>query len=414
MNAPDVLNQRTPVLFLAYVYPPDQYSGAARPHRLAKYLKRLGHQVSVLAAGEEPGFTSQGDDVYRVQGEFDHLPRKSRMEQVFRLSLFPYDEGATWIPRVVRTAKRWMKDGQQPVVISTSPPVTTHIAALWLKQKYGMRWFADFRDPLSGNPFRTIPRVKFFDNVIQNRVFRNADVLIANTEPVAEMWRAEHPEYGGKIRVLWNGFDPDTVATAAPIPPRKFKVLAQVGSIYGTRQPTLLLASLERLVAANRLSPEEFRVQLIGPANLDAGAASRLGNLTASGILEFKPETVPSAEARHIISQTDYLLLLDVLGREGGLQVPAKLFEYIAIGRPILALTTPGSPVEYILSHSGIPHVVLHTGMSHEKIDSELLRFLALDSTPVRASIEYEQQFDPAAQARMLSDWIQDSREQVR
>jgi glycosyltransferase involved in cell wall biosynthesis len=407
MNAPDVLKHRTPVLFLAYVYPPDQYSGAARPHRLAKYLKRLGHRVSVLAAGEKPGFASQGDDVYRVQGEFDHLPRKSRMEQVFRLSLFPYDEGATWIPRVVSTAKRWVTDGPRPVVISTSPPVTTHIAALWLKQKYGLRWFADFRDPLAGNPFRTIPRVKFLDNVIENRIFRNADLLIANTEPVAEMWREKHRQAAGKVRVLWNAFDPETVAAAAPIPARTFKVLAQVGSIYGTRQPTLLLASIERLLAANRISPEAFRVQLIGPANLDAGAASRIDRLTSSGILEFKPETVPSSEARRIISQTDYLLLLDVLGREGGLQVPAKLFEYIAIGRPILALTIPGSPVEYILSHSGIPHVVIHADMSKETIDRELLRFLALDSTPVQASTKFEQQFDPAAQARMLSGWIE-------
>jgi hypothetical protein len=63
--------------------------------------------------------------------------------------------------------------------------------------------------------------------------------------------------------------------------------------------------------------------------------------------------------------------------------------------------------VEYILSHSGIPHVVIHADMSKETIDRELLRFLALDSTPVQASTEFEQQFDPAAQARMLSGWIE-------
>src|SRR5262249_33702287 len=48
------------------------------------------------------------------------------------------------------------------------------------------------------------------------------------------------------------------------------------------------------------------------------------------------------------------LLLMDTPGRRAG--VPAKLYEYIGAGRPILALAERESDVAWVLHESGIPH----------------------------------------------------------
>ena len=54
--------------------------------------------------------------------------------------------------------------------------------------------------------------------------------------------------------------------------------------------------------------------------------------------------------------QADLLLLLDTPGRRAG--VPAKLYEYIGAGRPILALAEPESDVAWVLRESGVAHRV--------------------------------------------------------
>ena len=67
---------KPPLFMLAYVYPPDNYVGAERHARFAKYLQRAGYSVSVIAAMPEDGCRAEGN-VYRVRGELEHAPRKT-------------------------------------------------------------------------------------------------------------------------------------------------------------------------------------------------------------------------------------------------------------------------------------------------------------------------------------------------
>ena len=71
--------------------------------------------------------------------------------------------------------------------------------------------------------------------------------------------------------------------------------------------------------------------------------------------MECNEALVPRAEAIRETAQADYLLLLDLTGLKQNIQVPAKIFDYLRIGRPILAFTTKASPSEWILELSGVP-----------------------------------------------------------
>ena len=78
--------------------------------------------------------------------------------------------------------------------------------------------------------------------------------------------------------------------------------------------------------------------------------------------------------------------LLDIAPGNTKLQVPAKLFDYIRIGRPILAFTAAGSAVEYILSRSGIDHVIIHNEAEPSDVDAGMLRFMEVKPSEKRAS----------------------------
>jgi hypothetical protein len=290
------------------------------------------------------------------------------------------------------------------VLLSTSPPLTTHLAALWLKLRYGWKWIADFRDPLVGNPFRKQRWVVCSDRILERLFFRYADALIANTDPVAELWRARYPQWLGKVHVLWNGFDPEDETGPRPLPTRTYRVLAHVGSMYGDRHPNLVLGSVARLIQQGRLAPERLRIQLIGPVSPQAQPHPRLAEtLRASGCLEINAKLVPRAEAGRIIGEADQLLLLDVLNAKAGLQVPGKLFEYIRIGRPILASTTENSPVERILKASGVPYACIYENLPEAESDRRVLAFLQLPVQPVHPSAWFHETFAAEGQARKLS-----------
>jgi glycosyltransferase involved in cell wall biosynthesis len=401
-------SSRKPVLLISYYYPPDTQSGAARPHRFAKYLRRLGHPVTILAAGPETDPVTDGD-VHRLRGGGIRYPRQDTaafIERCFRQTLFVHDPGGTWAWRVADYAARWIRNAaEQPVVISTAPPATCHAAGYLLKKRHGVRWIADFRDPMTGNPFRPGRMASFFDRPLERRFFEAADVIIANTDAVEKMWVQRRPDLKHKFHVIWNGFDPEEPLASQPLPPRPQRVLAHIGVIYGDRDPNLLLRSFARLVQSGRVNPASVRLELTGSIDFNLLDAEATQALKERGSFESR-ESVPRAEAQRLMATADYLLLLDVISDKAGLQVPAKIFEYVRIGRPVIACTTSGSPVDRILAQSGLSYTALYPDLPPEQTDERLLRALESNSDPRPPSAWFCENFDARGQAETLSRMI--------
>jgi hypothetical protein len=397
------------VLLLAYWYPPENTSGAARPYRFVRYLPQFGIQPRTLAAAfeDEPPLVDSVQRTPALDSPFaDRLcSRIARLTQRF---LLPYNDQLQWVPHAIAAGLRSWEREPFDAVFSTSPPLATHMAAMELKRRLGIRWVADFRDPLLDNPFRNRQWAFPYDAIVERQILGTADAVVANTEGMAEIWRIRYPQWSPKIHVIWNGYDPADDVAPAPIETRPYRVIAHVGTLYGGRHPAALLASLERLIATGSLCAETIRVQLTGP--IENGLMERhcaaFESLTKRGILQYDGRLVPPAEARRVLSTSEYLLLLDLNECDTGLQVPAKLFEYIRIGRPILVFTARYSQVHRIVETSGIPHRFVFTGTPAVEIDRQVLSFVQLPTNPMEPSDCFRNQFDcipqTAALARLL------------
>jgi glycosyltransferase involved in cell wall biosynthesis len=338
----------------------------------------------------------------------------ARLTQRF---LLPYNDGLPWAVHVLLEAESVLARRPIAAILSTSPPVGIHLAALRIKRRHRLPWIADFRDPIRGNPFRSRRWIYPYDRMVENRIVRHADALVANTDVVAEMWGRHHPEAVDKIHTLWNGFDPDDRARPLPPPPRDRRVLAHVGSLGPGRQPDVLLPSLVRLVESGELAADSFRVQLVGRIQNGRleGDRSAEDKLRAWGCLEYDGHAVPRAEAQRAGAEADYLLLLDLNDEGASLQVPAKVFEYVQIGRPILAFTTRrDSPTERILRGSGVPYQIVHQDTPPDEVDRRVLRLFALPTEPVRPSAWFEEHFDGRKQVRDLARLLDELCEQAR
>jgi hypothetical protein len=189
-------------------------------------------------------------------------------------------------------------------------------------------------------------------------------------------------------------------------------VLSHIGELYGGRNVAPLLESLARLIAQGRLPAGSVCVRLIGPAEARAlPNAEFLGRARAEGWLELITEQIPKREALQIARSSDGLLLLQL---RSSVHVPAKIFEYLQIGRPILAFIQPNSPAERILDQSGVPYRCVYPGSTPETIDNTVAEFFSLPATVVAANSWFEEQFNAENQTRILDAIIRSPAQRTR
>jgi glycosyltransferase involved in cell wall biosynthesis len=395
------------VLLLAFHFPPDNASGAARPNRFFQYLPEFGYQPEVITAASSPNPLAHVHFVPAPTRSPNRRTAAGLREMVLRKFVFPNDEGVLWADSAARFAGALHRSEPVAAVISTFPPVNTHLAALRLKQRYRLPWIADFRDPMLGNPFRSSDYMAgVAAQFLEPRIFRKADAILSVTDVISENWRRQYPQHADKIHTLWNGFDPSERISPLPIPPRQARVMAHVGNLYGFRHPAFVLASVQRLLERSFLAPGQVRVHLVGELDEDIrrAHAELFADLETRQAIEYT-NSLPRPEALRIMGEADYLLLVDMVGG-GGYAVPAKLFEYLRIGRPILAVTPRNSPVERILESSKVPYRTVHPDDDPARVDEQVLQLLQLPSEPVAPSAWFEETFDgrrqTAAVARLL------------
>jgi glycosyltransferase involved in cell wall biosynthesis len=397
------------VLLVAYWYPPENESGALRPARFSKYLPRYGFTAQILSAPLSSGRELAGN-VHRTADQ-SLPPRRgwrALLDQTLQ-RLEPYKDRLEWVVPACESARGLLAKTDIAAIVSTAPPLACHLTAWQLAKRYQLPWIADFRDPLVGNPFRTRRLGRLYDRTIEGGIVARADAVVVNTDAALTAFRQRYPASGHKFHLIWNGYDPQDDLQAAPIPSRGYKLLAHFGAVYGARHPGIVLNSLERLIRGNRADPTTIRIRLIGSIDhgepwLESGAFSFLRERHC---LEYTDCTVPRDQARQEMTSADYLLLLDLNELAASVQVPAKLFEYVRVGRPVLALTTPNSPVERILARAQTPHVCIYVDDPDAQVDRKLQGFLALPTAPVPPSEWFREQFDSVAQTSLLAALIE-------
>jgi glycosyltransferase involved in cell wall biosynthesis len=228
------------------------------------------------------------------------------------------------------------------VVLSTSPPPSTHLIAAAVARATGARWVADLRDSLLAHAHRRSDtlgtRAK---SSLHARVARvvaaRADAITCVSDAISDETRALEPR--GRVVTIANGCDFDDVAGLERRSSERFRV-THTGSFFGRRDPRPFLQALHDsgLDAVARFLGD-FR-----PADRAWAEGLGLGDR-----LELLPYA-PRAESLALQRDSEALLLLipEAGGRGRGV-LSGKVFEYMAVGRPILAVVPPdGAAAELI------------------------------------------------------------------
>ena len=229
--------------------------------------------------------------------------------------------------------------------MSTSNPVTSHLIARKLKQKYKIPWIADLRDLWTQNHFyNKFDLIKYFERRLELKTLSDPDALITVTERFADELKILHKNK--KVFCVTNGFDEDDSSKLTSKLKNKF-IITYTGILYnGKRDPSLLFKVISQLINENIINRNLIEIRFYGPK--EDWLADEIKKYNLEGIANFcgfipREEILEKQKESQIL-----LLLLDSNNKEEGVY-PAKIFEYLGARRPIIAFGGQGGIVKELL-----------------------------------------------------------------
>ncbi|HTD76721.1 MAG TPA: glycosyltransferase family 4 protein, partial [Chloroflexota bacterium] len=350
-------------------------SGSNRALAFARYLREYGWRPTVVTPGAE--WAMNRDD--RLGGEIpadvrvirtrSWEPRPhaaapasaipavgSRSASNLRLHLghlkrFP-DAHLGWLPFALGAARRASFD----VAYSSSGPFTSHLVGLALKRLTGRAWVAELRDGWYRWNRAIFPDYPAWRDRLERRLearaLRSADRVVLVTDRMAAAFRCQYADLPKEhFAVVSNGFDPAQFPTTGEPPPEHpgWNVV-HAGALYYGRSLASFLEAAARVAAADASFAHEFRLTLIG--TLDGSARAELIQRATATQVQFRGQ-LDHASTIEGMRSADALLLVANTTPGAEATVPGKLFEYLAMGRPVLAVAPPDSSTADVLQQTG-------------------------------------------------------------
>lgn len=395
------------VLVLTYRFPPQGGGGVQRTLKFVKYLPQWGW-LPVVHTVRNPHWPLRDDTllgeippevrVYRtltveferLQGAAGSLFTEAEREQspgpsgkaaspqarsflrrsgkaaanfVHRRILIP-DPQVAWILPAFLKSLYIARKGGMALMYTSSPPNSVQVLGLLLKRATNLPWVADFRDPWTEGIRRKLAyqgnhRRQRLEAALERAVLTRADHIVVTTEKTLEQFAQKYPSVSAtKFTVITNGFDPAdfSLDPAGPplFTPGEFN-LTLTGNVEAMFDAIPFFRALRELLDEDEEMRSRLKVNFIGTKRGKYDDYIKRNQLdTHVRYIAY----VPHATSLQYLAESDVLFLCQIpVYESASTKLSGKLFEYLYMRKPILALTLPGLTSE-ILSRSGLGIVV--------------------------------------------------------
>jgi glycosyltransferase involved in cell wall biosynthesis len=383
------------LLVISYFFPPDSEVGGNRVAGFCRYFPEFGIRPIVLTIDQasceavDPSLSiPDGLQIERVRPEETLLGRYKRLRvaaydsvplggsgdqnstatsskgsavrmlrnQVLAVLQYP-DMYRAWYSPAAKAGKRIGAARKLDAVLSSGPPWTSHAVASSVARRLRLPWIADFRDEWTIAPWRKQIREEqgtpgwreSLDRWTEARWLRQAVLSVCTTNQQRDAILAAHPKLkGDRVITITNGFEPQpngfAIGSATNNQP---KILLHAGQLYAGRRIESFCQAVSALIRDGRLSRSDIQVRLLGKVNpdIERGAHSSARELFDDKVIEILPR-IPRDQAQSEMRKADVLLIIQ---GQHPTAIPAKFFEYLLTGKPILALVGPGALHDIVL-----------------------------------------------------------------
>jgi hypothetical protein len=365
------------ILVISYHWPPSRSAGAQRISLFCRYLSDFGYETVVLTSGAgktsaDAGKKMKGVRVHPVDYWFNPADwaggrggRKGRgagrrggggagkrVKEFLWLNLFVPDARIGWYGPSKNAIDRLVRSESFAAVLSTAPPYTAHLLGRYAKERHGLPWVADMRDPwVENHAYNTGTRLwpaRRLNALLERRVLERADRVVCAMESQRVLLSTKVPEgTGGKFSVIHNGYDGAGVLPSLRDTGRF--TISYFGTSYEKGFPLSFIDQLGKLIEDDRDLSRDCLVRVVGET--PASIRRHLEAAIPAGNLEISPH-LPHEKFTPLLYERQLLLLVvneDPLHRYS---LPSKLFEYLPTGNPVLGIGPGDHEAAHILGET--------------------------------------------------------------
>jgi glycosyltransferase involved in cell wall biosynthesis len=336
-----------------------------RMAKLAKYLPECGWDVTVVCSDERRPEILDRElekeipaevDVLRIRGPMNRIGgratrsvagatwsgRRSRAATLAiragRSILIP-DRFLGWSAAVSRLSARRL--GRPEVIISSGAPHSTHLAGARLAHRHGLPLVVDLRDDWAGDPFgmNVAPWQDPVNRRLEAYCLRRATRITVVNDLMRDRLAARYPDLEDRIVSIPNGFDPADVEglrPRSPVPEGERVTFIHAGRLRDSQSIDPFYEALGRIEAE---TPGRVGLRLVGHVESGHLATAR-ANLPPAALRVDPP--VPHREAMELLAGSDVLVAVVEGGGAGPATMTGKIYEYLALRRPVLVLGPSG------------------------------------------------------------------------
>lgn len=371
------------VLIIAYYWPPSGGGGVQRWLKFTKYLPQNGWNPIVVVP-KDPEYPvidkSLEDDIpkeatviklpiWEPYGIFKKLTGRKKEEKVntgllfdekkqsltekislwIRGNILIPDPRVFWVKPSAKRLKKLIPEIKPDFIITTGTPHSVHLIGKSIKKQFpNIPWLADLRDPWANldmlDQFYTSAWAKNRQLKLEHKVLTMANVVTT----VSPTWAKElQAKTETPVHCITNGYDSEDFKDYNSNVVNNDFVISHVGIINSYRNPEPLWLALEELCNEEPGFADKLKLQIIGIT--DSGLGKSLDKFP-----QLKERTSVTGYISHekVIkkyqSSACLLLLLNNTKNSNG-HIPGKFFEYLASGKPVLAIAPVDSDVAGII-----------------------------------------------------------------
>ena len=368
------------VLIITYYWPPSGGGGVQRWLKFAKYLPEFGWEPIVFTP-ENPDFDIKdesllkdvSDDlevikfpIWEPYGVYKKLSGKKAVDQgevsgKGRLSVFKKlsvwirgnffipDPKVFWVKPASEFLLSYIRSSNIQHIITTGPPHSMHLIGSRLKKRIpSLNWVADFRDPWSELDLFETYRMN--TSTKKKHLRLENDVLLAATQvlTVSEHWKVDFQRLGAKqLAVVTNGYDEKDIPSVSAFSSEKFRI-SHIGMLNEFRNPQNLWLALREIAMETPGFLVDLELNFIGIGN--DSVLNRLKQDEVLGEKLMVQGAIPHDLVFEEYAKSAVLLLIINQSRNAEGHNPGKLFEYLAMKRPILCIGPEEGDAATILS----------------------------------------------------------------
>lgn len=405
--------RRRRVLLVTYTFPPVGGAGVQRVAKFAKYLPSHGWDVSVLTAANPSVPTFDHELAKEVPAETKILHARTlepsyavksaigsaasasngiacrvraaakRVARSVAGSLLQPDPQILWRRDALREGLKALSAEHHDAILVSGPPFSAFCIAAELARRTGTPLVLDYRDEwdLSNRYWenkRLGPVSTRIQQRMQRKVLRAADAVVATTPAsTADLERiCRSAGSRAKTICIYNGYDADDFSEerleSRSQTSHQLR-LTYVGTLWNLTTIAPLVEAIELL---QRDTPKlAKRLRLVIAGRRTPGEQAIVDRLKPIAEILEEHNYVDHHQALNLMKDSDVLCVLLANVPGAGRVMPAKVFEYLATGIPILAIAPQGEMTQ-VLARAANAHSISPDDVSSIR---DYLRF-ALES----------------------------------